>query len=141
MQTVDVDFAGTSSRCALVIVTYTGVHRTAPLGADVEDIVESGTTVDVDVTSAAGQLVVDLAVFAEQTIVPDASQTVRIDLDDFESAFRSLGMSEKTGASTVTMSWTTWQRPLTALIIAVPLLPVAEQGGTFIPGRRIYIMP
>lgn len=102
-QTVTVTFSGAPSRCAVGILSYTGVGTT---GTAAEATVDA-TTLSVDVASAAGQLVVDVALFSEATIVVGASQTARIDLDNFESTFRSFGMSEEAGATTTTMSWTT----------------------------------
>lgn len=136
-QSVSVNFSGSSGRCALAILSYTGVDQTTPVGSLVEGST-STDTVSVDATSATGQLVVDLAVFAQSTIVVGPDQTARIDLDDFSGTFRSLGMSEQAGASTVTMSWTTGASAAGS-ILAVPLISAAGSAGGQAPRSSAFM--
>lgn len=136
-QTVAVNFSGSSSRCAMGILSYTGVDQTTPVGSMVEGTTTTDT-VSVDATSATGQLVVDFAIFAEATIAVGPDQTARIDLDDFSSVFRSLGMSDQAGASTVTMSWTTGSATDGA-ILAVPLIAAAGSAGGQAPRSSAFL--
>jgi hypothetical protein len=131
-QTFGVTLSGAPSRCYIGWLTYSGV---ASVGTAVADIVESGTTVDVDVTSASGDMAVDAAVFAEATIVVGAGQTARIDADNFGSTFRSFGASEEAGAATVTMSWTTGGAT-DGFIIAANLVAAGGGGSTMLLRRR-----
>lgn len=102
-QTVTVNLSGTSTRAAMGIVSYTGVSSA---GTPVEGEVAGGSPLTVNVSSAAGQMVVDFAVYALDAMTVGAGQTSRVEIDDFESTFRCLGMSEEAGAATTTMSWT-----------------------------------
>lgn len=130
-QTFGVTLSGAPTRCYIAWVTYSGV---ASVGTAVDDIVESGTTVDVDVTSATGDLVVDAAVFAEATIVVGTSQTPRVEQDDFESTFRSFGASDEAGGTTVTMSWTTGGAT-DGWIVAANLVAAGGGGGSSVPAK------
>ncbi len=133
-QTVQLNFAGTSSRCALLVVSYTGVDQTTPFATDVEATTAT-TTLTVNATSDTGQLVVDLAAYGENNITVDAGQTARIELDDFTGVNRSIGMSEKAGAATTSMTWTC-SIAGDGFIIAVPLLP--SSGGAGTPSFSIF---
>jgi hypothetical protein len=126
-QTVTVNFSGSSSRCAMGILSYTGVDQVTPVGTMVQSDT-STDTVSVDATSAAGQLVVDFAMMAGGSISVGPDQTARIDLDDWASVNRSLGMSDQAGAATVTMSWTAGG-VTDGFILAVPLIAAAGAGG------------
>lgn len=129
-QTVTVNLSGTSARCFMGILSYTGV---ASAGTPVENEVAGGSPLTVDVSSAAGQMVVDFAVYAIDAMTFGAGQTPRIEIDDIESTFRCLGMSEEAGAATTTMSWTS--AGADGWIIAVPLL--AAGGGAAGRGRLV----
>lgn len=102
-QTVTVNVSASSARFAIGIISYTGVSSA---GTPVEGEVSGGSPLTVNVSSAAGQMVVDFAVKAIDAFTVGASQTARIEIDDFDSTFRCLGMSEEAGAATTTMSWT-----------------------------------
>lgn len=128
--TCTANFGATCTRCAIAVVQYTGVHQTTPRGTAVEAAEnEAGPGATIDATSASGELVVDVASSVGTVWDAHASQTERIDLDDFGSTFRNFGMSEEAGAATVTMSWTGTAAEFTN-IIAVPLKPVAGGGGS-----------
>lgn len=131
-QTVTVNLSGTSTRAAMGIVSYTGVSGA---GTAVESEVSGGSPLTVNVSSAAGQMVVDFAVFALDAMTVGAGQTSRVELDDFESTFRSLGMSDEPGASTTTMSWTS--AGADGWTIAVPLTAAAGGGAT---PKRIMLL-
>lgn len=134
--TCTANFGATCTRCAIAVVQYTGVHQTTPRGTAVEAAEnEFGPGATVDATSASGELVVDVASSVGTVWDADGSQTERIDLDDFDSTFRSFGMSEEAGASTVTMSWTGTGAEYTN-IIAVPLKPVAGSSSGLLRRRR-----
>jgi hypothetical protein len=126
-QTVTANFSGSSGRCGMGILSYTGVDQTTPVGTLVSATTATDT-LSVDATSAVGQLVVDFAIFAQITIAVGPDQTARIDLDDFVSTGRSMGMSEQAGASTVTMSWTT-SPASDGFILAVPLVAASAGSG------------
>lgn len=134
--TCTANFGATCTRCAIAVVQYTGVHQTTPRGTAVEAAEnEFGPGATVNATSASGELVVDVASSVGTVWDADGSQTERIDLDDFDSTFRSFGMSEEAGAGTVTMSWTGTGAEFTN-IIAVPLKPVAGSSSGLLRRRR-----
>lgn len=88
---------------AAIAQTYTGVHQTVPKGTDVGST-GSGTAVTVDVTSATGELVIDVVTRQASggTFTEGASQTKR----QTHTTQPGGSMSEEAGAATVTMSWT-----------------------------------
>lgn len=102
------DLAGAGGRHSIAGVPMDGVDQTTPA--------ENGTAATgtsspatVDVTSATGNLVVDLLMWnhsgAGGTTTKDASQDIVIDRENYDGA-RSWGMSSEAGDTTVTMSWT-----------------------------------
>jgi len=115
---VELTFSGNPSDGSIVgVMTLTNVNQTAPFGPFVS---KSGKgTASVDVTSAEGELVID--VMAKDTTISPAvgsGQTVRWN-KSFNSALGAL--STKPGANTVTMSW--WNDDNWALG-AVPVKPL-----------------
>lgn len=139
-QTVSVTFSGSSSRCAMGIVSYngsTGALSVAGFENPAED--EFGPNASATISSATGQLVVDMATCVGTVWAAGAGQTERVSLDDFSGTFRSFGMSEEAGASSVTMSWTGTGAEF-CNIIAVALQEAAG-GVSPVLGRRIYVMP
>lgn len=126
-QTVSATFSGTSTRCAMGIVSYngsTGALSVAGFENPAEN--EFGPDATATISSATGQMVVDMAtcvgtVWAADTV---GGQTERVSLDDYGSTFRCFGMSEKAGASSVTMTWTGTAAEFTN-IIAVALQEAA----------------
>jgi hypothetical protein len=118
---VELTFSGSPSDGSIVgVMSLTNVHQTSPFGAFVS---KSGKgTASVDVTSAEGELVVD--VLAKDTTVTPASgsgQTQRWNVP-FSNALGAL--STKPGAKTVTMSW--WNDDDWA-IGAVPVKPLDSE--------------
>jgi len=84
-------------------VTYSNVNQSSPVGTPQTG---SGTSSvpSISVTSAAGELVVDGVCTSDNiTLAVGAGQTKRGGL---ATASASNGMSEETGAASVTMSWT-----------------------------------
>lgn len=103
--------------------SWTGVDQTTPLGTSAKATAQSGTTATVNVSSATGEVVVDVVIGLDPISV-GAGQTSRY-------ATTGIGLtgagSSEPGAGTVTMSWTVanyaWR------IVAVPLKPVAAAAG------------
>lgn len=124
-QTVQANFSGSSSRCAIGVVTFTGVDQTTPFGTAVDAKTTASTTISVDASSATGEVVVDMAWVVDNNITVGAGQTAHIDQDDIAGVFRSFGMSSEAGATTTTMSWTHTTNG-TNFIIAVPLKPASS---------------
>lgn len=112
----------TSSSCAGGGMSFTGVSQSAPLGTAAKNTGAS-TTPTVDVTSASGELVVDVVSNANAGGAPSvgADQTERYNqLGSGTNNVYGAG-SHEAGAATTTMSWTivstNWG------IVAVPLKP------------------
>jgi len=88
---------------------YQDVHQGAPFGTAATASALSGATATVDVTSAVGELVIDvLARIDEDAITVGAGQTemVNTKTTNGTSADIRAGVSREAGAPTVTMSWT-----------------------------------
>jgi hypothetical protein len=114
--------------------SYTGVDQTTPHGTQAS---ATGSATDptatVDVTSASGELVVDVA--AGQAFLggigmtAGASQVARVEIDDVGAAgVECFGMSEEAGAATVTMSWAMVGTTMDWGIIGIPLKPATGGG-------------
>ena len=111
-----------SSLWGIGAVSYTGVDQTTPYDAYAEFENNSASPITVDVASAIGDLVVDLALVANSTATVGAGQTARINTNAAgDLGFRSFCMSEEAGAASVTMSWTSSGPAGRSGIIAVPL--------------------
>jgi hypothetical protein len=141
-QTVSVTFSGSSSRCAMGIVSYNGsvgALSVASFENPAEN--EAGPDAEATISSAAGQLIVDMATCVGTVWAADtgAGQTERVSLDDYGSTFRCFGMSEKAGAASVVMSWTGTGAEFTN-IIAVALQEAAGGGSSIAAIRRYFSM-
>ena len=134
-------WASNQDETALGGASYTGVDQTTPHGTQATATNDAASqTPTVNVTSAAGELVVDVAAVLDilgsrTTFVADAGQTERVKIANVGGiAYESFGMSEEAGAASVTMSWTGSGTATEAgsAIIGIPLKPVAV-GGTAVP--------
>jgi len=94
---------GAASGGVIGVMTFSGVNTTTPLGTCADSGVDEGTTINVDVTSATGELVFDVISTEDGNPTANASQTVRWDISANPVY---AGASTKAGASTVTMQWT-----------------------------------
>lgn len=103
-------------------VSYTGVDQTAPIGTATKANSDTGDPT-VDVSSAAGELVVDSTIMDSPSTTVGAGQTERVNIQAGTPTL-SQGMSEEAGAATVTMSWDQTQSDAWA-VVAVPLKPAA----------------
>ena len=130
--TVQANFSEVMNDVAIDTSTYCGVDQTTPFGTAV---MSTGldTTVTSTVTSASGELVVDIGLISgTRTITVGASQTERA---NNQSNHRHVS-SDEAGAASVTMSWTissmqTWAQ------VAAPLKPAAATsscGGRMLMG-------
>jgi hypothetical protein len=80
------------------------------------------TSIGVNVSSDTDELVVDFAMMIKLEMEPAAGQTERILFADYDTlGFVVLGMSDRPGASSVTMEWETDETFGDNMIIAVPL--------------------
>lgn len=122
---------GTNGRFFAACTSYTGVHQTVPFGTAVE--AHGGTQaspITSDVTSAAGELVIDImAMYSNSAPGSEgAGQTKRA--EDYNGGNGDqVAMSEEAGAGTVTMSWTYASGTPAYYHISVPLKPVAAASG------------
>ncbi len=99
-------WTGESGRCALAGVIWTGVDQTNPR-RDNDSLQVEDTTISLSMDAVANDLVVDIAVCGIDNLTANVAQTRRVTMNDFATAFRSLGMSERAGsAPTTTMNWT-----------------------------------
>lgn len=135
-QTVSVNFSASSSRCAMGIVSYNGSVGALSVAA-FENPAENAAGPDATATisSATGQLVVDMATCVGTVWAAGAGQTERVSLDDFSATFRSFGMSEEAGASSVTMSWTGTGAEFTNIIAVA----IQEAAGAAAPKRMLLL--
>lgn len=120
--TISVTFSSSIGELAAGAVSYTGVDLTSPLGIS-QTATGNSTTPTVNVTSASGELVVDVVgidATNSSTFSPGAGQTTQF-LANAPSRQKGASSAEP-GGSSVTMSWTSstsngWG------IVAVPLKP------------------
>jgi predicted aconitase with swiveling domain len=116
------------------VVSYTGCAQTSTYGTPVTATTSETTSISaVDVTSATGALVVDVAVMINTEQAADGTQTERISQDDSGVGFWSFGMSEKAGAATVTMTWTSPSTAGDNEIVAVSIAAAGGGGGSSVP--------
>lgn len=87
----------------MTVSSYCGVDQATPHGT-VATAAGSDTPVTVDVTSAAGEMVVD-TIFTHNAVTADAGQTETANVATNEGN-HVVASSREAGASTVTMSWT-----------------------------------
>lgn len=122
----------------IVAASYTGVDQTTPLGTPATATVTSSAAPTVNVTSATGELVVDVVGFldsggANRTLTVGAGQTSRGEVEGANLGSEGLGTSEEAGAATTTMSWTISAAIDAWGIIGVPLKAAGAGGGTAVP--------
>lgn len=124
--TVQANFSESMNDVQISTTTYCGVDQTTPFGTAVGNSSAGGTTtVSSTVTSAAGEVVVDVAVIAgTRTITVGSGQT---QLTNVQSNHRHVASDEPGAASTV-MDWTISSSQSWAQV-AAPLKP-ASGGGT-----------
>lgn len=102
------------------------------------------TSLSVDVTSATGQLVVDVAQLVQASMTVGAGQTAIMNLPTGGSpptghdvGFLSFGMSYEAGAATTTMSWSASGTAGDNDIIAVNIIEAGGGGGSIGRGRLV----
>ena len=111
-------------------MSFTGVHQVSPFGTQVKTSGDAGSG-SVNVSSAAGQLVVD--VFAredDEAITVGAGQTERVNIVSTRASGTenvALGMSHEPGAATIAMGWSWAAGNREFATIGVPIK------GAFIP--------
>lgn len=123
VKAIAVVLSGQVNQANVIARSYNGVDQTTPTGTGVANFAASNPAT-VDITSAAGELVIDSVYVKEASSneVVGAGQTQRYLFTDGQSFAN--GGSDEAGAATVTMSWTTsgaqyW------IILASSLKPVA----------------
>src|SRR4030095_3861788 len=135
--TVVTSFSGAVNYIAVSSVSYCGVDQTLPGGTPATNI-GTDVTPTVNVTSATGELVVDAVAINNNatTFTVNGSQTQRANFGSGGSLFT--GVSEKAGATTVTMSWTIDAGDYWA-IIGVALKPAAAPPGGSTIHRNVIV--
>lgn len=124
---VVVTLAGSKKACfAAGAMSYTGVNQTTPFGTPVTSN-KTGTSISINVASAAGEVVVDVAgkQYNSDSFTAGVGQTARWTDKTWNSTLKNNvtgGGSEKPGAATVTMLWNSTTSRSWA-IVAVPLKP------------------
>ena len=117
--------AGLDESAVIGVITFTGVDQTTPLGTFVSNIGNS-TTASVSVSSATGELVLDVVSAeddeVEGSISAGSGQTQYWDLRGTSSPDLWGGGSTEPGAGSVTMSWSVEESDQWA-IGAVPIKP------------------
>jgi hypothetical protein len=103
--TVQVNFSETMNIVKITTITYHNVDQTTSTGTVATTANLSGTAQpSTDVTSAVGELVVDVMVSGPRTVTVHASQTERSNFGN-DGNFTA-ATSEEAGAATVSMDWT-----------------------------------
>jgi hypothetical protein len=125
------------ANAAAVIQTFCEVDQTTPFGTVVTS---TGGPISDNVTSAAGELVIDVAgqTGTSATLNVGAGQTlIATAVGGSDASARRASMSYEAGANPTNMAWTT-DGSETQIHIAVPLMPAAVGGGTdeFFARRR-----
>ncbi|WP_116809401.1 hypothetical protein [Steroidobacter cummioxidans] len=103
----------------IAVVSRTGV---ASVGTAVGAQNDEESYIDVNVSSAPGNLVADFCLMVRLEMEAASGQTERVSYDDPGVGYLSIGMSDKPGASSVTMQWLTDETFGDNAIIAVPLI-------------------
>lgn len=134
-----VTMAGSATYIVGGATSWTGVDQSTPLGTAAK-ATGSASPATVDVTSAAGEVVLDAAcAIAGVTMTVGASQTSQWNLLA-GGVLRGAGSSEG-GAGTVTISWTLSASALWATV-AVPIKPGTGGGGAGeTTASEIWVIP
>jgi hypothetical protein len=114
------------------ISSYYNVHQTTPFGT-AATATGNSTSASVAVTSAVGDLVVDVVEKNKdnEAITAGANQTQRWNRVNSTSGLDNIGAgSSEAGAATVTMSWS-WSTARVWAIVAAPLKPASSATVTF----------
>ncbi len=114
--------------------SWLGVDQATPTGAAVTATMTSNPNISVNVSSAAGEVVIDAVYGYQPTATKGSSQTL---LFSTTTSDNQGGGSYQPGATTVTMSWTGFTGGFgdTARLVAVPLKPAI----VVLPSRIVYI--
>lgn len=117
---VDISTSGGSIEILGGGASYTGVDQTTMLGAAPSTATGTGTAPSTTVTSETGEMVVDVAGLdgSGGTVTADGGQTEAWKIDGVSNPIG--GSSYESGASSVTMSWTS-SASIDWAIIAAPL--------------------
>lgn len=100
-QTIDITLDSGATELWGFARSYCGVHQSVPLGTPVGELDSS-----IDVSSASGELVVD-AMILRSSAGPPAATVGQTERYNQALTYDSAAGSDKAGASTTTMSWTT----------------------------------
>jgi hypothetical protein len=101
------DSSSGDRQVTLAARTYHGVHQAASTGTAVTNYGTSAVA-QANVSSSAGELVIDCASWSSSDLVPSTNQTLRWKISDFgvpEDYDQDGAGSERAGAATVEMSW------------------------------------
>jgi len=136
-----VTLAGTTAYIVGGATSWTGADQSAPLGTAAK---ATGTTtpVTVNVTSVAGEYVVDSACAYKATAITltvGASQTSAWN-ETPATGYVGAG-SYEASASTITMSWTLSAAALGWATVAVPIKPATAPGGTDTTVSEVWVIP
>ena len=101
--TIQANFSEIINSVTIHTITFSNVHQTVSTGTRAT-ATGFGTAVTVDVSSATGEVVVDLMCSPDRTATAGAGQTDRANFNDATN-HRHAG-SQEAGAATTTMSWT-----------------------------------
>lgn len=123
---------GGDGRTGCIARSYTGVHQSTPIGTAV-GAVGSSTTVTVDVSSAADELVSDFIHCESGTAVTVGASQSSI-VSQTTVAAKPYASSDEAGAGTVTMSWTCGN--LDWATVGVPIKPA---GASYTPPVQEFV--
>jgi hypothetical protein len=131
--TIQANFSEVMNGVTISASTYCNVDQTTSTGT-LAKARGNGTTATVNVTSAAGELVIDAVYVQGNTALTiGGGQTQRYNQNG--SADPSHRSSEEAGAASVTMSWT-WTGAVEWAILGVPLKPGPDPTSVGGPLRR-----
>lgn len=123
--TFQANFSGNVDATDIIVATFTGVHQTTAIGTP-DALAETNTSTTHDVTSAAGELVVNCFGHRGDSVTTSngAGQTTAAD-SLADPSFRLVRMTYKDGAATTTMSHTWDGTNEYVAMIGVGLKPAA----------------
>lgn len=130
--TVEITFSTAKDDTDAIALDFTGVDQASPWGTVATNSgAATNPTITVDVSSAAGELVVDNAAGRDSlTFTVGAGQTEHANQNPGDQLQQ--GVSTEPGAATTTMSWSTSGDFSRWVTIAAPIKPAAE-GTTLTP--------
>jgi len=122
----------------LKAVTFTGVNQTTAMDGFATDDNTTGTASSTDVTSATGNLVVDMTLWEDpldqSAESPGGGQSLIGTAEEIAGNILGVSCSKEAGASTVTMSWS-WTSSVTSAQVAANINALTSTQVNLLSGK------